>query len=91
MTGRAKVLKFFSKTKDKQVIGARVEEGFIKNDSEVKIMRRDTFIATGKIRELQQSRVKTGEVKDGEFGAMVECKIDLAPGDKIECYQTIVK
>ncbi len=92
MTGRAKVLKFFSKTKDKQVIGARVEEGFIKNDSDVKIMRRDTLIATGKIRELQQSRAKTNEVKDGvEFGAMVECKIDLAPGDKIECFQTSIK
>ena len=92
MTGRAKVLKFFSKVKDKQVIGARVEEGFIKKDSDVKIMRRDTLIATGKVRELQQSRAKTSEVAEGlEFGAMIECKMDLAPGDKIECYQTIEK
>ncbi len=92
MTGRAKILKFFSKTKDKQVIGARVEEGFIKKDSDVKIMRRDTLIATGKIRELQQSRAKANEVTEGqEFGAMIESKMDLAPGDKIECYQTIEK
>ena len=92
ITGRAKILKLFSKTKDKQVIGARVEEGYIKKDSDVRIMRRDALIATGKIRELQQSRSKASEVAEGlEFGAMIECKMDLAPGDKIECFLTVEK
>ncbi len=91
MTGRAKILKYFSKTKDKQVVGARVEDGSISVDSEVKILRRDTEIGKGKIKILQQSRVETKEIKDGEFGATIESKIELAPGDKIEAYKIVEK
>ncbi len=90
-TGKAKILKFFSKTKDRQVIGGRIEEGFIKVGSEVKVLRRDTEIARGKIKELQQSRSKTDEIKEGEFGALIECKMELAPGDKIESFITVEK
>ncbi|MEK7194471.1 MAG: translation initiation factor IF-2 [Patescibacteria group bacterium] len=83
--GRAKILKLFSKTKDKQIIGGRVESGMIEKGSVVKIIRRDLEVGRGKVKELQQSKVATGSVSEGnEFGGLVESKIDIAPGDYLD-------
>lgn len=91
-TGRAKVLKFFSAVKDKNVIGARVEEGEIRVGDEVKILRNDIEIGRGKIRELQQMKEKTSEVRTGvEFGCQLQSNVQPAPGDKFEAYQIIRK
>jgi translation initiation factor IF-2 len=91
-TGRAKVLKFFSATKDKNVIGARVEEGEIRVGDEIKIMRNEIEVGRGKIRELQQMKEKTSEVRSGvEFGCQLQSAFTPAPGDKIEAYQIIKK
>ncbi|MFA6338723.1 MAG: translation initiation factor IF-2 [Candidatus Paceibacterota bacterium] len=91
MLGRAKILKTFSQNKDKQIIGGRMEEGSITSGADVKILRRDVEISRGKIKELQQQKMKTGEVKEGEFGTMIESKIEIAPGDKIECFEIVNK
>ncbi|KND47754.1 MAG: translation initiation factor IF-2 [Parcubacteria bacterium C7867-006] len=86
ITGRAKVLKVFSKLKDKQILGGRVETGKITLGSQVKIKRRDSEIGEGKVRELQQQKNATEEVREGsEFGAMIVSNIEIAPGDHIEC------
>jgi len=90
MTGRAKVLKFFSATKDKNVIGARVEEGEIRVGDEIKIMRQEIEVGRGKIRELQQMKEKTSEVRSGvEFGCQIQSTIPPAPGDKLEAFKII--
>ena len=82
MTGAAKILRAFSKNKDKQVLGGRVEEGEIKSGETVKIWRREAQIGEGKIKEVQIQKIKTGAAKTGEeFGMMVEAKIELVPGD----------
>ena len=92
MSGRAKILKFFSAIKDKNIIGARVEEGEIKTGDEVKIMRREIEVGRGKIRELQQAKEKVSEVRSGvEFGCQLQSPITPAPGDKIEAYKIIQK
>ncbi len=90
-TGSAKIIRLFSHVKDRQVIGGRLEEGLIAANEEVKIFRRDAEIGRGHIRELQQAKTKIGKVEEGEFGAMVECKVEIAPGDKIECFSIIEK
>ncbi len=88
--GVAKVLKLFSQVKDKQVLGARVEEGIISVGDDVKIMRRDVLIGQGKVKELQQMKAKVKEIgTDSEFGAMIESKIECAPGDKLEAYTVV--
>lgn len=75
MTGVAKILKFFSRVKDKQVVGARAEEGVLNTNAEVKIMRRDAEIGRGHIRELQRQKNKVGTVEAvNEFGALIELK-----------------
>ncbi|MDO8575358.1 MAG: translation initiation factor IF-2 [bacterium] len=91
-TGILKVLQTFSKEKDKQVIGGKVQEGYIKIGSDVKILRRDLEIGRGKIRELQQSKKRADEVAEGfECGLLVESKIEIAYGDKIQCFITVEK
>jgi translation initiation factor IF-2 len=92
MTGRAKVLKFFSAVKDKNVIGARVEEGEIRIGDEIKIMRKEIEVGRGKIRELQQMKEKTSEVRSGvEFGCQLQSDIAPLPGDKLEAFKIIQK
>lgn len=91
-TGKAKILKIFSIEKDKQVIGGKVESGSMSVGAQVKILRREAEIGTGKIRGLQKQKEKVGEVAEGsEFGAMIESKIELAPGDRIESVRIVEK
>ncbi len=91
-SGTAKVLAIFSKNKDKQILGGKVQEGSIKVGSEIKILRRDAEIGRGKIKELQQTKKRTDEVNEGfEFGCMIESKTEIALGDKIQGFITIEK
>lgn len=92
ISGCAKMLAIFSKEKDKQVVGGKVESGTISNGNEVRIMRRGTEIGRGKIRELQSKKIKVSEVAEGfEFGMMVEAKMEIAVGDRVEAVRTVEK
>ena len=92
VSGTAKILAIFSKNKDKQILGGKVQEGIIKVGSEVKILRRDAEIGRGKIKELQQTKKRTETVDMGfEFGCMIESKTEIALGDKIQGFITIEK
>jgi translation initiation factor IF-2 len=92
VAGSAKVLKLFSQTGNKQVVGARVLSGKIGVGNMVRITRREAEIGKGNIRELQEAKVKTGEVQEGsEFGALVESKLEVAPGDVLEAIVKVVK
>ncbi len=87
VTGTLKVLKIFSKVKDKQILGGLVETGSIKNGSQIKIMRRDAEIGSGKIKELQSQKIKSDEVSSGkECGMLVEAKIEIVPGDRLQTF-----
>ncbi len=92
VSGLAKILAVFSKNKDKQILGGKVQSGSLVVGSEVKILRRDSEIGRGKIKELQQQKVKTDEVREGyEFGCMIESKTEIAEGDKVQGFVTIEK
>ncbi len=92
VTGKAKILRVFSKNKDRQILGGKVQEGSITLGGDVIILRRDAEIGRGKIKELQQQKVRAEEVAIGhEFGTLIESKIEIAVGDKIESYRTITK
>lgn len=92
ISGRAKILVVFSKTKDKQILGGKVQEGVLALGNEVRILRRDTDIGRGKIRELQVQKARATEVREGfECGMMVESKIEIAQGDKLECVSIVEK
>ncbi len=85
ITGKAKILRMFSRTKNKQVVGGRVLEGKMVRGGNARILRRDFRIGEGEVLELQQQKTKTSEVAEGsEFGALIESRHDIAPGDVIE-------
>lgn len=79
--GKAKILKVFNNVKNNQVLGARLEEGFLKKSSKIKIQRRGEQIGFGTIKELQQQKTKVDEVVEGEFGTAIDSKIEIVPGD----------
>jgi translation initiation factor IF-2 len=86
-TGKAKIIRAFSRTKEKQIIGGKVIEGQMLLNGTVKIMRREFEIGRGKIVNLEKSKVKTSVVEEGlEFGMMIESKIEVAQGDVIEMF-----
>lgn len=92
ITGKAKIIRVFSFTKDKYVIGGKVESGIISVGEDVKIMRRDYEIGRGKIKELQHLKKKVSEIKEGmEFGCQIQATIEVAQGDKIESYRLVQK
>ena len=91
-SGRAKIIRVFSNTKDKYIIGGKVESGSIHVGDEVKVIRREEVLGKAKIRGLQQKKETTQEVKEGfEFGAQVQSPMELAPGDRLEAFVTVSK
>jgi translation initiation factor IF-2 len=91
VTGTLKVLKVFSVQKQKQVIGGRVQNGEITLKSAVRITRGESILGKGTILELQQAKVKTSTVSEGECGLMVESEVTINPGDLVETITTVVK
>lgn len=88
--GRAKVLKTFSSKRDMQVIGGKVIEGFVSHGADVSIIRNEANISDGEIVELQQQRADVEKIEKGqEFGANVQSRIQIAPGDVIECFEMV--
>jgi translation initiation factor IF-2 len=89
-TGSVKILKHFSTQKFTHVLGGRVEEGSIKLNQPVTILRRDIEIGSGIVKNLQQAKADVNEVKEGEFGMQVETKAEIAPGDYLKPYDMVV-
>lgn len=82
--GAAKIIKIFSKKKNKQLVGGRVISGKIISGEQFKIKREEREIGMGKIKELQHNKMPAKEIREGdEFGAMIESKIELAKDDEI--------
>ncbi len=90
--GTVKILKTFSSTKDKQVVGGKVIIGRITDNSNVRIMRRDFEIGRGKIVGLQTNKIKAREIlEETDCGILVESKVDVAPGDLLEAFIMVIK
>lgn len=85
VAGKALVLKFFSGQKGRVVLGGRVEEGVLRLNQELRIMRRDAEFGRATISSLQASKKDVKEVEAGsEFGAMLKTQALPAAGDRLE-------
>lgn len=92
ISGTAKIVRVFSVNKTKQIVGGVVESGIINVNDNVKIMRRDTEIGEGKIKELQSQKIKTSSAEEGkEFGMMFDAKIEVVPGDRLSTYKIVTR
>ncbi len=88
--GEAKILKLFSETGKKKVLGARHLSGLITLGDQVKIVRRDVELGKGKIVNLQQARVDVDAIKtEGEFGLQIEAKCEIGGGDVIVSFRIV--
>ncbi len=88
--GHAKVLKIFNASGGKQVLGARLDDGFVEVGDLVKIDRRGVDLGGGKVANLQQARADVKEIRtEGEFGAQIDTKADLAGGDTLTFYKVV--
>ncbi len=91
-TGRAKILKTFSQTKEKQVVGGRVLMGELTDGGHVTIWRRENEIGRGKIVGLQKNKTPSKSVEEGaECGILIEAKVSLSAGDEIEAFKMVIK
>lgn len=91
-TGRAKILKTFSQTKEKQVVGARVNQGELFDGAKIIIIRRENEVGRGKIVGLQKNKTPSKSIEEGaECGILIETKVTLSVGDEIEGFRMVTK
>lgn len=90
--GEAKVLKAFSVSGNKHVLGAKWVSGTLSAGDLVKADRRGIALGAGKLTNLQVARADVGEIKmEGEFGLQVETKADIAAGDTLVAYRMVTR
>jgi translation initiation factor IF-2 len=87
--GKAEVRETFRITKVGNVAGCQVVDGSITRDSEVRLLRDNVVVHTGKIGSLRRFKDDVSEVKTGmECGITLENYSDVKQGDVIEAFVT---
>lgn len=89
--GAATVRQLFTLSDGTQILGSRVEEGYLKQDHKCDIVRDDEIIAESKIKTLRINKDKVNEVKKGfDCGIqLMDSGIEVVEGDEIHCYKVI--
>jgi len=87
--GRAKVSEVFRISKVGAVAGCTVNDGVIGRNNEIRLLRDNKVIHTGKILSLKRFKNDASEVKAGfECGISIANYNDIKPGDVIEAFST---
>ncbi len=88
VVGTAKVLKFFSRTKDVTLVGCRMVSGGFNEHATVRIIREEKEVGRGVVLTIQQARTTLAHIEQGEFGAQIESDANPSPGDTLYCLET---
>jgi translation initiation factor IF-2 len=87
--GRAQVRDAFRISKVGTVAGCYVDDGAIGRNNEIRLLRDNVVIHTGKIESLKRFKNDASEVKQGfECGISIANYNDIKPGDVIEAFVT---
>jgi translation initiation factor IF-2 len=87
--GRAEVRDTFRIPKVGMVAGCYVQDGIIKRDSEVRLLRDNVQVFKGKISSLRRFKEDVAEVRNGfECGIAIANYGDVKVGDVIEAFVT---
>lgn len=79
-----KILAFFSKKGNRQVIGGKCESGEFKKNSSVEILRDEVSIGRGRIINLQKGKADTSVIGKGEeCGILFDSEAEIKAGDKL--------
>lgn len=85
--GKLKVLKFFKKDGNKQIIGGRIDEGVARKGTYMEIMRNKEIIGKGIIIQLQQNKRDAEEVSSSnECGILADSSTVIQEGDVCQLY-----
>lgn len=86
--GRALVLKSFSISGKKQVLGARYLTGTLRLHDRVKLVRKGEELGSGNIANLQQMRADVKTIAtEGDFGIEIELKAPAQYGDELVAFE----
>ncbi len=87
--GRAEVKETFRIPKVGTIAGCQVSDGFIKRDSEVRLLRDGVQVYKGKVGSLRRFKDDASEVRNGmECGISIAGYGDIKAGDVIEAFVT---
>jgi translation initiation factor IF-2 len=87
--GRALVQETFRIPRVGTIAGCRVSDGLLKRDSEVRLLRDNVVVFTGKIGSLRRFKDDASEVRNGmECGISIANYGDIKVGDVIEAFVT---
>jgi len=87
--GKAEVRDTFRISKVGMVAGCFVQDGQLKRGSEIRLLRDNVVVHTGKVGSLRRFKDDVSEVRSGmECGVTIENYGDLKPGDIIEAFVT---
>ncbi|MBV9504723.1 MAG: translation initiation factor IF-2 [Acidobacteriia bacterium] len=87
--GRAEVRETFRISKVGSVAGCMVQDGVITRDSEVRLLRDNVVVYTGKVSSLRRFKDDVSEVKSGmECGITLQNYSDVKQSDIIEAFVT---
>jgi translation initiation factor IF-2 len=87
--GRAEVLETFRIPKVGMIAGCKVADGILKRDSQVRLLRDNAVVFTGKVASLRRFKDDASEVRNGmECGISIANYGDIKVGDVIEAFVT---
>lgn len=87
--GTLNILAVFRQEQTYQIVGGRVQDGAMRANTPVKILRKGKMVGEGTMSELQKDKKRTNEVgKGSECGMRLDTETSIQEGDTIECYQT---
>jgi len=87
--GRAEVLETFKISKVGAIAGCVIQEGRVARNSEVRLLRDNVVVYTGKVSSLRRFKDEASEVRSGqECGIGLENFNDIKQGDVIEAFVT---
>jgi translation initiation factor IF-2 len=88
--GNAIVKAIFTLSDGSTVLGNRVQEGKLKRDCKVYVVRDDEIVGEGKIKSLKINKNDVNEVTKGmDSGVILDNKVDAQEGDEIYCYKVV--
>jgi translation initiation factor IF-2 len=86
--GKAAVLKIFRTTKTEQIVGARIDDGKLTKNSQVKIFRNNEEIGRATVTSLRRNMEEVETLLSGvECGIGLKTDTQVQEGDKLEAFQ----
>jgi translation initiation factor IF-2 len=88
--GKGLIKAIFTLSNGQKVLGNRVEEGKMKRDCKVYIVRDDEILTEGKIKSLRINKNDVTEATKGmDCGVILDTDVEAQEGDEIYCYKVV--